>query len=66
MPRNTKQPPPVERAVKPEKWVPSAYMRKAVRFLLDNDGAGLFLDPGLRKTSITLKALSVLKKEGLT
>lgn len=46
------------------KWVPEPYMMKAVRWLLSHAGAGLFLDPGLRKTSITLAALSVLKKNG--
>jgi hypothetical protein len=48
----------------PQKWVPKAYMVKAVRWLLSHAGAGLFLDPGLGKTSIVLQALSVLKEEG--
>jgi YD repeat-containing protein len=46
-------------------WLPSAYMRKAVKFLLEHAAAALFLDPGLRKTSITLAALSFLLKKGL-
>ena len=33
--------------------------------LLERSAAGLFLDPGLGKTSITLGALSVLKKQGI-
>lgn len=36
-----------------------------MRFLLERGGAGLFLDPGLGKTSITLGALKVLFKEQL-
>lgn len=44
-------------------WHPSAYMRKAVKFLLEHAAAALFLDPGLRKTSITLAALTFLIKK---
>jgi SNF2 family DNA or RNA helicase len=40
-------------------------MRKAVKFLLEHAAAALFLDPGLRKTSITLAALTFLIKKGL-
>lgn len=47
------------------RWAPHAYQKKAVKFLLEHGGAGLFLDPGLGKTSITLAAISVLKREGL-
>jgi SNF2 family DNA or RNA helicase len=36
-----------------------------VRFLLENSVGGLLLDPGLRKTSITLAALKVLREEGI-
>jgi len=36
-----------------------------VQFLLEHACAGLFLDPGLRKTSITLGALKILKDEGM-
>lgn len=46
-------------------WKPHAYQRKAMRYLLERGGAGLFLDPGLGKTSVTLGALKVLFKEGL-
>lgn len=46
-------------------WKPEPYMLEAVGFLLEQACAGLFLDPGLRKTSITLAAIKVLKKEGL-
>lgn len=46
-----------------EKWIPEKYQIKGVKWLLSHAGAGLFLDPGLGKTSITLAALKVLKKE---
>ena len=46
-----------------QKWVPSRYMLRGVKFLLERPGAGLWLDPGLRKTSICLAAISMLKAE---
>jgi hypothetical protein len=48
----------------PQLWKPHPYQVKGIRWLLSHNGAGLFLDPGLGKTSITLAALSVLKEEG--
>lgn len=48
----------------PKKWVPHAYQKKAVKFLLGNGAAALFLDPGLGKTSITLEAFRLMKKAG--
>src|SRR3954471_22345849 len=47
----------------PLKWSPLPYMRRAVKFLLEHGAAILMLDPGLRKTSITLAAFSFLKKQ---
>lgn len=47
-----------------EPWKPQFYQLNAVKFLLKNNGAGLFLDPGLGKTSITLAAFKVLQKAG--
>jgi len=47
----------------PQRWQPHAYQRKAVKFLLEHGGAGLFLDPGLGKTSITLAGLKMLREE---
>lgn len=44
-------------------WSPHAYQKRAIKFLLEHGAAGLFLDPGLGKTSITLAALKILKKE---
>ena len=46
-------------------WKPHAYQLRALKFLVSRACAGLFLDPGLGKTSITLGALSVLKEKGL-
>lgn len=49
----------------PLPWLPLPYMKKAVKWLLEHGAAALFLDPGLRKTSITLAAFSFLKKKGI-
>lgn len=43
------------------KYSPHPYQKKAMKFMLGQACAGLFLDPGLGKTSITLGAYSVLK-----
>lgn len=50
----------IEPLVIAKKWQPHAYMRKAVKFLLEHACAALFLDPGLGKTSITLAAILLL------
>lgn len=44
-------------------WKPHAYQKKALKMMLDNDYLGLFLDPGLGKTSISLAAIQKLQKE---
>lgn len=63
-PKRTRQDDAVlEYAVKAQPWKPHAYQRRAVKWLLEHAGAGLFLDPGLGKTSITLAAFSLLKKQ---
>jgi len=49
----------------PRPWTPLPYMKKCVEFLLKHCGSGLLLDPGMRKTSITLKAISILLKQRL-
>lgn len=46
-------------------WKPHSYQKKAIKFLLQNSCAGLFLDPGLGKTGISLAALKILQKEKL-
>lgn len=45
-------------------FVPHAYQETAIQFLVENPHAGLFLAPGLGKTSITLAAFKVLRKVG--
>lgn len=45
------------------RWTPYKFQVDAVRFILERGGAGLWLDPGLGKTSIVLAALSALKTE---
>lgn len=48
-----------------ERWRPKLYQKKALKFVLERGAAGLLLDPGLGKTSITLAALSILLQEKL-
>lgn len=45
-------------------WSPHDYQKKAISLLLSQGAAGLFLDPGLGKTSIVLAAYKILKKQG--
>jgi SNF2 family DNA or RNA helicase len=45
----------------PVSWKPHSYQQKAMAFLLERLSAGLFLDPGLGKTSITYGAVKALK-----
>jgi SNF2 family DNA or RNA helicase len=51
--------------VKPQRWKPLPYMKKAVKWVVKNSAAGLFLDPGLRKTSITLASIVILLESNL-
>src|SRR5712692_4630911 len=46
------------------KWIPHDYQRKAIRFVIDKPCAGLFLDPGLGKTSIMLAAFKLMLAKG--
>lgn len=46
-------------------WKPTSYMKRAVKWVLEHPTSGLFLDPGLRKTSITLQAFRLLKAAGM-
>lgn len=57
----------VKKPSKPSKprWTPPPYQRRAVKFLLEHYSAGLLLDPGLGKTSITIAASKILLKEGV-
>ena len=45
-------------------WKPHCYQRTAISFLLSNPKSGLFLDPGLGKTSTSLSAIKILKAAG--
>jgi SNF2 family DNA or RNA helicase len=47
-------------------WTPEKYQRTAVKFLLEHNASLLLLDPGLGKTSVTLGALKILFKEGVS
>jgi SNF2 family DNA or RNA helicase len=42
-------------------WIPHNYQKNVMKFMLENASAGLFLDPGLGKTSCTFGTLKVLK-----
>lgn len=46
-------------------WKPHPYQVKAVQHIIDNPGAGLFLEPGLGKTSCTLAALELFAQHNL-
>lgn len=52
-------------AIQPQKWTPPPYQKKALKFLIEHAAAGLLLDPGLGKTSITYAGIKVLKKRQL-
>lgn len=41
-------------------WVPHNYQLTAISYILVNPKSGLFLDPGLGKTSISLSAIKIL------
>lgn len=47
------------------KYVPKKYMLRAIKFMVSRGAAGLFLDPGLGKTAITLASYRVLKGQQL-
>lgn len=50
----------------PKTWKAHNYQLTAISFLLDNPKSGLFLDPGLGKTSTSLSTIKVLKNIGET
>ncbi len=49
----------------PKPWNPHAYQLRALKFLIEHGAAGLLLDPGLGKTSVTLAAIKYLKSKGI-
>ena len=46
-------------------WIPHEYQLRAIKLLLSQGSAGLFLDPGLGKTAVALAAYKVLKNNGM-
>ena len=46
-------------------WEPKPYQERAIRLMIGQASLGLFLDPGLGKTSICLAAFKLLKEQGL-
>jgi SNF2 family DNA or RNA helicase len=52
-------------AVESKPWEPHSYQKKSVKFLIEHAASGLFLDPGLGKTSIALAAIKFLKQRQL-
>lgn len=46
-------------------WKPHGYQKQAIKFMVGQGSAGLFLDPGLGKTSTTLAAYLLLRNKGL-
>ncbi len=49
----------------PVPWEPAPYQLEAAKFLVQRSCGGLFLDPGLRKTSIVLAVIKTLLKKKL-
>ena len=45
-------------------WKPHDYQKRAIALLLSQASGGLFLDPGLGKTSVSLAAFKILKAKG--
>jgi len=43
-------------------WIPKPYQFDALKFILQNCNAGIFLDPGMGKTSTTLACITHLRK----
>jgi SNF2 family DNA or RNA helicase len=44
------------------KWAPKPYQVAALKFIFQNGGSGIFLDPGMGKTSTTLALISSIKE----
>jgi SNF2 family DNA or RNA helicase len=45
-------------------WEPKPYQFEALKFILQNCNSGIFLDPGMGKTSTTLACIAHLRKTG--
>lgn len=46
-------------------WKPKPYQERAIGMMMEQAAVGLFLDPGLGKTSTCLAAFSILKEAGV-
>lgn len=46
-------------------WIPHKYQKEAINFAIERPAAGLFLSPGLGKTSITLYIINYFKRKTL-
>lgn len=46
-------------------WIPKSYQQRAIKLLLGQQSAGLFLDPGLGKTSTVLATIKILLQKRL-
>jgi SNF2 family DNA or RNA helicase len=46
-----------------QSWTPHPYQKRAIKLLLSQGSAGLFLDPGLGKTSTALASFKILKEK---
>lgn len=57
---------PITKPIPPQSYTPHKYQEQAIEFLVSRSNAGLFLAPGLGKTSITLAAFKILKKCGFS
>jgi|19_taG_2_1085344.scaffolds.fasta_scaffold00082_27 SNF2 family DNA or RNA helicase len=55
----------LESTPRAKKWTPHTYQFKAVKFCIERGAAGLFLDPGMGKTSIILSTFKVLQDKGV-
>lgn len=47
------------------KFTPHAYQKRAIKFVVERACAGLFMDPGLGKTSTIMAAFKLLKMAGM-
>jgi SNF2 family DNA or RNA helicase len=47
------------------KYQPHPYQKEAIKFLVSRACAGLFLDPGLGKTSVTFASFKLLRRHGI-
>lgn len=49
----------------PKQWKPRKYQMTALKFMTSRNAGGLFLEPGLGKTSTTLACIKWLKSKGM-